>query len=106
MAADATLGLSARAALQNAPVKAPTPTKDALAAAKAAQEFEAVFISQFLGSMFQGISTEGPFGGGPGEEIFRSLMLEQYGKSIAADGGFGLADSVKRQLIALQEGPR
>jgi Rod binding domain-containing protein len=106
MAADATLGLSARTALQNAPVKAPVPTNDASAAAKAAEEFEAVFISQFLGSMFQGIRTDGPFGGGPGEEIFRSLMLEQYGKRLAADGGFGLADSVKRQLLALQEAPR
>ena len=42
-------------------------------------------------------------GGGPGEEIFRSLMLDQYGRRIAADGGFGLADSVKRQLLSLQE---
>jgi Rod binding domain-containing protein len=104
--ADATLGLTARAALANTPVKAPTTTKDANAAAKAAEEFEAIFIAQFLGSMFQGVRTDGPFGGGPGEEIFRSLMLEQYGKRIAADGGFGLADSVKRQLISLQEAPR
>ena len=103
MDAGATIGLTARAALQNAPVKPPAPTRDAAAAAKAAQEFEAVFISQFLGSMFQGISTDGPFGGGPGEEIFRSLMLDQYGRRIAADGGFGLADSVKRQLLSLQE---
>ena len=56
--------------------------------------------------MFQGIKTDGVFGGGPGEEIFRSLMLEQYGKRIAADGGFGLADTVKRQLLSLQEAPR
>ena len=44
MAADATIGLTARMALQNAPVKTPTATRDAAAAAKAAEEFEAVFI--------------------------------------------------------------
>jgi len=103
---DATLGLTARSALQNAPLNAPTPTKDADAAKKAAEEFEAVFIAQFLGSMFQGIQTDGPFGGGPGEEIFRSLMLDQYGRRIASHGGFGLADSVKRQLLLVQEASR
>jgi Rod binding domain-containing protein len=103
MAIDPTFALSARAALQNAPVNAPLPTRDAAAAKKAAEEFEAIFVAQFLGSMFQGIKTDGPFGGGPGEEIFRSLMLDQYGRRIASQGGFGLADAVKRQLLSLQE---
>ena len=62
---------------------------------KAAKEFESVFISQFLGSMFSGISTDGPFGGGQGEEMFRSLMVDQYGKGIEQRGGFGLAAAVK-----------
>ena len=62
------------------------------AADKAAKEFESVFISQFLGSMFSGISTDGPTGGGEGEEMFRSLMIDQYGKAHGtAQGGFGLA---------------
>ena len=51
---------------------------------KAAKEFESVFISQFLGSMFSGIPTDGPFGGGQGEEMFRSLMIDEYGKAIEA----------------------
>ena len=58
---------------------------------KAAKEYESVFISQFLGSMFSGIPTDGPSGGGEGEEMFRSLMIDQYGKSIEQRGGFGLA---------------
>ena len=100
----ASIGLTAaHAALQNAPVKTPMATKDLSAAGKAAEEFEAVFISTFLGSMFEGIKTDGPFGGGPGEQIFRSLMLDQYGRRLASQGGFGLADSVKRQLLGLQE---
>jgi Rod binding domain-containing protein len=43
---------------------------------KAAKDFEAVFINEFMGSMFEGVSTDGPFGGGPGETMFRSMMIE------------------------------
>lgn len=85
------------------PPKAPAPTANAGAAKKAAQQFESVFVSEFLGQMFAGIPTDGPFGGGPGEAMFRSLMLDEYGKQIEAQGGFGLAAPVTRQLLQLQE---
>jgi len=77
--------------------------KSTAAAEKAAQEFEAVFIGQMLSAMFAGVKTDGPFGGGSGEEIFRSLMIEEYAKTIAGQGGFGLADQVKREILRLQE---
>ena len=70
---------------------------------KAAKDFEAVFISQFVSSMFEGIKTDGMFGGGQGEEMFRSLMVDEYGKQIAAQGGMGLAAAVTRQLLSHQE---
>ncbi|MEM6850392.1 MAG: rod-binding protein, partial [Pseudomonadota bacterium] len=44
----------------------------------AAQEFEAVFLAQMMAPMFQGLKTDGPFGGGHGEEIYRGLLVEQY----------------------------
>ena len=100
---DAAVSLQGRAALDMAPVKAPVPTKDHAAAIKAAEDFEAVFITEILGSMFQGVKTDGPFGGGAGEEIFRSLLLDRYGQSLAKQGGFGLADAVKRQLLQMQD---
>jgi Rod binding domain-containing protein len=90
---------------QAGPVKAPAPTDNAATASKKAKEFESVFISQFLGSMFSGISTDGPFGGGQGEEMFRSLMINEYGKSMETRGGFGLASAVTRQLLKHQETP-
>ena len=65
-----------------------------------------MFISQFLGSMFSGIPTDGPFGGGQGEEMFRSLMIDQYAKQIEAQGGFGLASTVSPQLLKHQEAPQ
>ena len=72
-------------------------------AAKAAQDFEAMFIAQMLKPMFQGLSTEGMFGGGKGEEMYRSLMVEEYGKTIAKAGGVGIADQVKAEMLKLQE---
>jgi len=89
---------------QSAPVKPPAPTSNAATATKTAKEFESVFISQFLGSMFSGISTDGPFGGGQGEEMFRSMMVDEYGKAIEQRGGFGLAASVTKELLKHQQG--
>jgi Rod binding domain-containing protein len=56
-----------------------------------------------LGQMFEGISTDGPFGGGQGEQMFRSLMMDAYGKEIAKQGGIGIANSVTRELLKHQE---
>jgi flagellar protein FlgJ len=81
----------------------PAWAKGADQANKVAQDFEAVFINEIMGSMFEGISSDGPFGGGPGETIFRSMMIERYSKTIAAQGGFGLATAVKQELLRAQE---
>lgn len=69
----------------------------------AAEEFEAVFIAEMMKPMFEGISTEAPFGGGKGEEIFRGMLLNEYGKVMAKTGSIGVADAVKREMIKLQE---
>ena len=99
-------GLDISSALTLVQTRQPaTPAKGANLATidKAAKEFESVFISQFIGPMFDGISTDGPFGGGPGEGIFRSMLIDRYSKSIASQGGFGLAAAVKRELLQAQE---
>ena len=97
------IAASAMTALQNQPLAAATSFKDPAAMDKAAKEFESVFISQFLGSMFSGIKTDGPFGGGQGEEMFRSMMIDKYAQGLEAQGGFGMAASVKAQMIKMQE---
>ena len=83
----------------------PTVPK-ALTAGKAAavsKEYESVFISQFLGSMFEGIQTDGVTGGGQGEEMFRSLMIDQYAKGLTQRGGFGLASAMQSELMKHQQ---
>ena len=84
----------------------PLYVKAAMTAAgtkKTAQQFEGVLISQMLNEMFEGIKTDGMFGGGPGEEMFRSLMIDEYGKQVAAQGGLGLSDHITRALLQRQE---
>ncbi|HEY4124207.1 MAG TPA: rod-binding protein [Rhizomicrobium sp.] len=93
----------ATALAQSGAVQTSHATKDVAAAKKAAKEFEGVMITQMLGGMFEGISTDGPTGGGEGEAMFRSLMLDEYGKQITNQGGFGLSAAITKQLLSHQE---
>ena len=52
--------------------------------------------------MFEGVKTDGPFGGGPGESMFRSLMTEAMAKQMTKAGGIGVADTVSREMLKLQ----
>lgn len=70
----------------------------------AAQDFEAVFISEMMRPMFESVEVNSEFGGGKGEEIFRSFLIDEYGKITAATGQIGIAEHVKHELIRLQEG--
>lgn len=68
-----------------------------------AVDYEAVFISQMLQPMFEGLQADAPFGAGNAEDVWRSFQLEEFGKAIARTGGVGLADGIYRQLLAAQE---
>ncbi|MEE8271054.1 MAG: rod-binding protein [Alphaproteobacteria bacterium] len=81
----------------------PRPTADPAAARAAADEFEAVFLAQMLSHMFAGIDTDGPFGGGHAEQIFRSMMVNEYGRIAAQSGGLGIADQVMAEILKVQE---
>lgn len=72
-------------------------------AKEAAQDFEAFFLSRMCESMFEGVSTEGIFGGGHAEKVYRSLLLNEYGKIMAQNGGIGVADYVMDTIIQMQE---
>lgn len=70
---------------------------------KSAQEFEAFFLSQMVGHMFEGIDVDAQFGGGQGEAVYRSLMVQEYGRTLSKAGGVGIADMVGREMMRLQE---
>ena len=91
---------------QFAQAQAKTPAMasgDKQAARKSAEEFEAVFLNTMLSSMFEGISTEKPFGGGPAEKSYKSVLIGEYAKDIVKTGGLGIADFVYEELLAIQE---
>ena len=69
-----------------------------------ALEFEAFFLGQMLQPMFASINPEPPFGGGHAEKIWRSMLVDELGKGMAKAGGIGLADSIQREMLRLQEG--
>ena len=67
-----------------------------------AQQFERMFITEMLQPMFSGIETDGPFGGGQGEDVFRPMLLDQYADAVARGGGVGVADAVLKEILRLQ----
>jgi Rod binding domain-containing protein len=67
-----------------------------------AQDFEAMFLNSMFGQMFSGVSGEGPFGNTPGTGVWRSMLVDEYSKSVAKAGGVGIASDVFRTLIMQQ----
>lgn len=68
-----------------------------------AQQFEGVFLNQMLSAMFEGVGDNDAFGGSYAEDTYRGLMTETYADTITKAGGIGIADSIMRELIGLQE---
>jgi peptidoglycan hydrolase FlgJ len=75
---------------------------DPAQARAAAEEFEAVFLSQMMQGLFQGLGGDGPLGG-PDNEIFTSMLQDEYARLISRTGGIGVADAVLREMLKLQE---
>lgn len=67
-----------------------------------AQDFEASFLAAILQPVFDGLSTDGPFGGGQGEAALKSFMVDAFAKQTAKAGGVGLAPSIQREILRLQ----
>ena len=72
-------------------------------ARKVSEEFESVFLFEVLNSMYSGLDTTGLFGGGPSEQMFRSMLNEEVAKSISRAGGIGISDAIYAEIIRIQE---
>lgn len=98
---------SAAPAASGAPASAPAEpsaaeTAKRAAIAKSSKDFEASFLSVMLGQMFKDVNTSAPFGGGPGEDAFKSFMTDAMAKQVVKSGGIGLASSVQKEMLKLQ----
>ncbi len=67
-----------------------------------AKAFESQLIGLMLQPMFEGLKTDGPFGGGQAEGTYRSFMLDAIGKQMEKTGGIGIAAPVAREMLKLQ----
>lgn len=100
---DETTPIAAANAVANATATQPTATTDLAGAQKAGHDFEAFFLSQVFENMFSSVGADPTFGGGNGETVYRSLLLQEYSKVAARSGSTGIADTVTREIIKLQE---
>ncbi|MCI5050030.1 MAG: rod-binding protein [Rickettsiales bacterium] len=76
---------------------------DSAAIDEAAKEFESVFLAQMLQHMFQDVDFDPMSDGGTSEDIYKSMLIDEYGKILSRAGGIGVADHVKREMLKLQE---
>jgi flagellar protein FlgJ len=97
--ADAALNFGPTPALASTGTSPVTAAK----ARASAQDFEAVFLNSMFSQMFTHVN-EGPFNGGQAANTWRSFLTDEYAKNFAKAGGIGIADTVYKELIALQEG--
>lgn len=85
---------------------APTLGRMPAASGRTAEQFEAFFLSSIMENLFTGVGTDTLFGGGPSEGVYRSMLLQEYGKVAARGGGIGVADAVRREMLRMQETAR
>lgn len=83
--------------------KAATPaTAKGTDHSKLGLDFESMVLSQLISPMFEGLSTDGPFGGGEGEEAMKSFYTDAIGKEMAKHGGVGISAMMQKELLKLQ----
>ncbi|MDD3182259.1 MAG: rod-binding protein [Alphaproteobacteria bacterium] len=70
---------------------------------KIAKDFESVFMAQMLKPMWEGVDTDGLFGGGPGEDVMKDLLVQEYGKSMVRNDQHGLSPAIMDAMIRMQE---
>lgn len=91
------------------PVSTPTATStagfdDAARRArtdKTAKDYESTFVSIMLGQMMSGGKTT-TFGGGEGEEAFKSFLTDAMAKSLVKHGGIGLSHRLSSEMLRMQ----
>lgn len=91
-------------AAPNAKVAAMTPAELASAHAridKSAHDFEASFLSIMMGQMFEGVKAT-TFGGGEGEDAFKSFLTDAMAKAMTKHGGIGISKMMTTEMLKMQ----
>ena len=68
-------------------------------AKKVSQDFEGLFIGMMMKTMRETVAKDKVTGGGHGEEVYRSMLDEQFVAATVKRGGFGLAKQIEQDII-------
>ncbi len=63
---------------------------------KAAKQYEAVAITKMLQQMYSDVKLDPLFENKNTENIYKDLLLTEYGKIVAENGGIGLAKAITK----------
>ena len=90
-------------ALSSQKVGGTTPTEGPAhaKAREAAEEFEAIFLSQMLATMTQELGGAGGVAGG--DDVYRDMFNKEVAKMISRSGGIGVADTILQEMLKTQE---
>lgn len=67
------------------------------------KDFESLFISQMLEQMFGESIGSSAFGTTDTDEVYKSLMVQEYGKIITKSGGIGIATKIYGEIYVYGE---
>lgn len=67
---------------------------------KVSQDFEALFVGMMMKSMRETVGKDKLTGGGHGEEVYRSMLDQEYAAASVKRGeGLGLAKMIEKDLV-------
>lgn len=73
--------------------------KQRLQARKVSQDFEGLFVGMMMKSMRSTVQEDKMTGGGHGEEVYRSLLDQEYATAAVKRGGVGLAKQIEKEIV-------
>src|SRR6185369_4985123 len=73
--------------------------KQRLQAKKVSQDFEGLFVGMMMKSMRSTVQEDKLTGGGHGEEVYRSLLDQEYATAAVKRGGMGLAKQIEKEIV-------
>ena len=94
--------------IENLPVADPAaaqtkPPVEDVKLRKTCRDFESLLVQQMLSKMRASIPKSDLFGSKDKEEIFQSMLDEEYAKELSASSSLGLGDMLYEQLAALKK---
>jgi flagellar protein FlgJ len=66
---------------------------------KVSQDFEALFVGLMMKSMRATVGNDKLTGGGHGEEVYRSMLDQEYAAAAAKRNSLGLAPMIEKDII-------